>query len=1357
MRNTDNTKAFDLHCTVSQLSRQPMPDTVAAEMVLGNATYPLTDIQQAYWIGEQPAYRLHTPAYLYRAFSAPELDMARLTAALDDMVHSHPALRTRVLEGGMQLVGDRGEPVTVDVTDLRGMSSAERTRFEEERKSNLDRILAPLRMAAPICCFVDRLEHGYHIHFLFRLIALDGQSIAQFFNELASLYLGCAVERLPGLSHRYFVQQQLAARQQQDYLTSLAYWEERLDSLPSAPELPLVDLQAIPHRLRFTRQQMRLDAHQFECLQARSRRLGVTVNALLCTLYADVLRIWSRNRTFTLNMLVSQRPVSTPELRDELGNFCSTLLLELAEHPGTLRERAIALQRQLYRDLEHAQVSGVQVIRRLQRGGNGLPAMPVVFASTLGQGPVTPTVTHRDLGWTVYDGAVQTPQVWLDHQVHLDEGSLVLNWDSAQGVFLPGVIEHMFAVYQAHVRGLLTCQEEVLASVRLLPVVPQWQLTARQAANETAAVLPRGTLHSFFETAKNAAPNRAALISAARTLSYGELWTLTTCLAQRLRAIGVGRNDLVAILARRGWRQIVAAIGVTQSGGAYLPIASDLPQARQQYLAGQPGVKVLLADRNLLVGLDVPPSVAVVTLEDGLLDGSAGDATVLEPLSTEDDLAYVIFTSGSTGNPKGVAITHRAAVNTVQDVVARFGMRSDDRVIAISAFNFDLSVYDIFGTLAGGAALVVPEHSDTPDPAHWAQLVHEHGVTVWNTVPALLEMQLEYCGAEAACLLASLRLVMLSGDWIPVSLPGRLAAQVPAATLVSLGGATEAAIWSNYFIVGELDPGWKSIPYGWPLSNQEFHVLDAALLPVPTWCCGELYIGGTGLAQGYYNDPERTMASFVFCPHTGQRLYRTGDMGRYHASGCLEFLGRSDTQVKIRGYRIELGEIEAALERCPGVRGGAVVVRALAQDRQLVAFFTSHSAECDATSVRAALQAALPSYMVPVLIEPLAQLPVTANGKVDRKQLQALALAAGQTETVKTVPRNAVEAQLEAIWKDLLQCTDVGVDEEFFEIGGTSLLAVRLLNAVAKAFGRQLPLSSLLQHGTIAAQARLLVESGDAAMSRAPLVPIRASEDERGALLVLVHPVGGNVLCYRALAELAPIGMEVVGLQSPGDGAARSVPVLCDAYVAALRQHLMHRSKQYGCPPLTLRLMGWSMGGVLAHEIARRLEAIGIVVASVTMIDSWCGQPDAGVADRLEDFALLKHFFGDFLNGAPLPEVFETLADHPPAQRFALALDMLRSSGLMSGHLTPALFGVLLDEYAANFNALIHHRPGAVKAPVYQYRATRCKTFPFLVPFDASAHAAGVATHGVPVLLDEDHFTIMGGAVLRRITDERLK
>jgi amino acid adenylation domain-containing protein len=371
-------------------------------------------------------------------------------------------------------------------------------------------------------------------------------------------------------------------------------------------------------------------------------------------------------------------------------------------------------------------------------------------------------------------------------------------------------------------------------------------------------------------------------------------------------------------------------------------------------------------------------------------------------------------------------IEHAAALNTVVDVNRRFAVGPADRVLAVSSLSFDLSVYDLFGLLAAGGAVVIPEAAAGRDPGRWLELMDEHGVTVWNTVPALLEMLVEYAAGEGALLPASLRLVLLSGDWVPVSLPGQLRELCRGKVeVVSLGGATEASIWSILYRIGEVDPAWRSIPYGRAMANQRFEVLDSRLEPRPLWVPGELYIGGLGLARGYWRDEAKTAAAFVTRPATGERLYRTGDLGRWLPDGTIEFLGREDLQVKINGYRIELGEIEAALARCPGVE--AAVVTALAAGggppnrRQLAAYVVlrpeagrepagtvgspdpagaagrpaprARPAAAAAAELRALLRRQLPEFMVPAHFTFLDRLPLTANGKVDRAALPRPAAA----------------------------------------------------------------------------------------------------------------------------------------------------------------------------------------------------------------------------------------------------------------------------------------------------------------------------------------------------------------------------
>jgi thioesterase domain-containing protein/acyl carrier protein len=585
---------------------------------------------------------------------------------------------------------------------------------------------------------------------------------------------------------------------------------------------------------------------------------------------------------------------------------------------------------------------------------------------------------------------------------------------------------------------------------------------------------------------------------------------------------------------------------------------------------------------------------------------------------------------------------------------------------------------------------------------------------------------------------------------------------VPGAVLVSMGGATEASIWSNYFVVKQVDPAWRSIPYGWPLSNQSFHVLDDALRPVPTWAVGHLYIGGIGLAQGYYRDAERTAKSFITHPQTGERLYRTGDLGRYHPSGHLEFLGRSDSQVKVHGHRIELGEIDAALERCRGLRGGAAVVRSVGQhDRQLLAFYVrdpgaalGQGAVMEA-AIRQHLAATLPHYMVPGLLVELDQMPVTANGKVDRNALQARAAAVQVARATKVTPRNQAEATLSALWQDLLGVAEPGVHEDFFELGGSSLMAVRLLNAIEAAFGQTLPLASLLRHGSIAKQAELLQArhhgraddegKAQAAQVREAVVPIRLAHDGQvqHRLLVVVHPVGGNVLCYRPLLGHVPADVDVIGIQSRGDGAARTLPEMASSYVQALLPYFDTTRQLY--------LLGWSMGGVLAQEMARQLEQAGVSIAALTMVDSWTGAPGSTSADVLQGFPLLKSFVGDLLQDEGLPADFEELA-LLPASHWPAALKAVLSDTSV-GTLSTADFSKLIAEHEANFNALIQHQVKPTRIKPRQYHASRHGGFPFLAPFSMpeAAFVAGTPGPDLQVYLNETHFSIFQGDCLRHI------
>ncbi|MDN5934279.1 MAG: amino acid adenylation domain-containing protein, partial [Pseudonocardia sp.] len=496
--------------------------------------------------------------------------------------------------------------------------------------------------------------------------------------------------------------------------------------------------------------------------------------------------------------------------------------------------------------------------------------------------------------------AVSTPQVLLDHQVYEEGAELVCNFDHAAAVYPEGLVESLAEYHACRLRELAA---DPAAWHRCGgPELPAAQLCERRRANATAMSLPRGGLHAFVLPWCRDEPDRVAVIDANGVLTYGELEEASAALASLLGDAGRG---LVAVRLPKGRAQVIAVLAILRAGGSYLPIDARWPDVRVARIVEHSGAALLL-DRpwwDEHVGATTPPS--------GL------DVSDVE--SSWEDTAYVIYTSGSTGTPKGVIIAHGAASNTLRDLTARFDLSPDDRVLAVSSLAFDLSVFDTFGLLGAGGVVVLPPESANPDPQAWGAIVAAERVTVWNSVPALLELTLEYLGESAARTLRSLRLIMLSGDWVSPVLVDRLVQVCPQAEIVALGGATEASIWSNWYPATERPSGWTSVPYGWPLANQSMHVLTADLTDAPTWSVGDLHLGGAGVATGYLHDPERTAAAFYPHPRTGERLYRTGDRARYRPGGVVEFLGRNDHQVKVGGYRIELGEIENTMLSAPAV------------------------------------------------------------------------------------------------------------------------------------------------------------------------------------------------------------------------------------------------------------------------------------------------------------------------------------------------------------------------------------------------------------------------------------------------------
>ena len=1011
--------------------------------------FPLSDIQQAYLVGRAGLFELGgVGPTSYLEADWPDLDVPRLEAAWNRLVERHDMLRAVVLPDGRWQVLREVPPYELRIE--KGDPSALRDALREQMSR---RLFDPERW--PL--FELRVMGG-RLHVARDLLIGDARSSEILLRELMLLYRQPEADLPPlQVSVRDYALAVDVLLGQEAGRQAWEYWRQRLAGLPPSPDLPLAPK---PGRPGFVRRHAEIGLQARARLDGRAARAGITPSVLLCAVFAEVLAAWSGGDRFTINVLYSRRLPLHPQVDRLVGNFASTVLLEVDGREPTFERRAVRLQERLWGDLRHGLVSGVEVLREAKRihGSSTRAAMPVVFSSVL---PLAREAEALPEGPELVYSSVQTPQVALEVLVTEAAGRVRYTWNSVDDAFPPGFVAAMFEAYRGLLDDLATEDDTWRREAHAL--VPPEQFARRLKVNATSAPEPRRLLHEPIAVDSE----EVAVVAADRRLTYRELSREADLLAQELRS---GR--LIAVVMEKGWEQAVATLAILRAGSAYLPIDPALPLERRWHLLEQGDIEVALTQPRFAESLGRPQGVRVVTVEKGGGAPLPGEGCAMGEGTGVRGLAYVLFTSGSTGLPKGVMIDHRGAANTVAAVNRRFRISAADRVLALSSLSFDLSVWDLFGLLGAGGRVVMPDPAASRDPAHWHERIEQEGVTVWSSVPALMELYAEYLESHGLRMPASLRLVMLSGDWIPVSLPGRLRALGARTELVSLGGATEASIWSVVFPIGEVDPAWWSIPYGRPLANQTLHVLDSRLDPCPDWVAGQLYLGGIGLARGYWKDEARTRESFLVHPRTGERLYRTGDRGRWLPDGNVELLGRADLQIKIQGYRVEPGEIEAALARHPAVR--EAVVTAVGEPRghkRLVAYVVLRRS-AGPPELRAWLEARLPDYMVPHLYVPIEKLPLTANGKVDRRALPAPEPA--RRTRAAADPRTPTETRMARLWEEVLGVSPVGLGDELFSLGGDSLLALRLLDAIEREMGHRLPLAALFQEATVEKLAALV-------------------------------------------------------------------------------------------------------------------------------------------------------------------------------------------------------------------------------------------------------------------------------------------
>ncbi|MER7665839.1 amino acid adenylation domain-containing protein [Streptomyces sp. NPDC096193] len=706
--------------------------------------------------------------------------------------------------------------------------------------------------------------------------------------------------------------------------------------------------------------------------------------------------------------------------------------------------------------------------------------------------------------------------------------------------------------------------------------------------NDTDRRLPTTTLVAPIEEQARRTPTAPAVVFGERTLTYEQLDARAGRLASRLVSSGVRPGALVAVALPRSAELVVALLAVLKAGGAYLPVDPGHPPARIAAMLGDAAPICLLTDGATLPRLPGTDATTLVVDHTG--------APALPPSDTPGELtprhpAYVIYTSGSTGRPKGVAVSHAAIDNRLRWMQHTYPLAPGDRVLQKTPCGFDVSVWEFFWALREGATLVVAEPDGHKDPLYLSRTIQELGVTVCHFVPSMLQL---FLAEPEAARCTSLRDVFSSGEALPRDVVREFHRTMPATRLHNLYGPTEAAVDVTHHTC---EPGQSGpVPIGRPVWNTRLYVLDPAGQLCPPGVAGELHLAGAQLADGYLNRPELTAERFVDDPFgpAGSRMYRTGDLAQWSADGEVIYLGRTDDQVKLRGQRLEPGEIEEHLAALDGVTGACAIVREdRPGDQRLVAYVTGSDAP-DQKGVRAQLSTVLPDYMVPSAVVRLDAFPLSPNGKLDRK-----ALPAPVTDTTAgRAPRNPTEETLTHLFAEVLGIERVDVDTAFFDLGGTSLLAARLMSRIRDTLGHRAPIGTLFRAPTPAALAERLTGDGGTDTALDVLLPLRASGDS--VPLFVFHPAGGLSWCYSGLLPRLGAGQPVHGLQARGLMHDEPLPATMDEMAADYAAQI--RSVR---PHGPYRLLGWSVGGVIAHTVAVHLQRAGERVDLLALMDAY--------------------------------------------------------------------------------------------------------------------------------------------------------
>jgi amino acid adenylation domain-containing protein len=1157
--------------------------------------FPTTFAQQRLWFLEQ--LKPGSTSYLipWSLRIEGELNVSALEKTLDEIIRRHEILRTTFSwkdEMPMQVVGSPA--FSLPVLNISGLNQPEEKAAEmgrAEARIPLDLEHGPLFRAQLL-----RLNSRLHILLLtMHHIIFDGWSRRILIQELSALYDSFCAGRPsplpePNLQYADYAVWQRRQLRGPNLENQLSYWRKQLAGAPASLDLPGDRPRPAVQTFNGAKLPIALSRDLSEKLTAFGRQNGATLFMTLLAGFQAVLSRYSLQDDIAVGTPIANR--NRVELEDMIGFFANTLVMraklseEISFKKLVAQVRETALEAYAHQDVPFEKlVEELRPDRNLSQN----PLFQVLFS--LQNAPRQAfelsglTLRMMDLGETTSK---------FDISVFLSEtpdgicGRFEFNTD----LFDSETIQRMIGHYETLLAKAVERPDLPVSKIPLL--TGEEQSLILEGWNATKSEYPQTMcLHQLIEAQTKRTPEAIAVVMGKEQISYRVLDERASQLANYLQQRGVGPETLVGVFLERSIDMVVVLLGVLKAGGAYIPLDPAYPAERIAFILEDAGARLLLTQQDL-VGILASGNATVITMD--AMKGPVAKQSKRVPKAklTPQNLAYVLYTSGSTGKPKGVQITHANLVNFLFSMRAEPGMTSSDTLLAVTTLSFDIAGLEIYLPLVAGARIVLASRAEAADGQRLLQLIRNRKPTIMQATPATWRMLIE-AGWEGS---ADLK-VLCGGE----ALPGNLTVQLlpRCAELWNMYGPTETTIWSSVYRVNS---AMATAPIGRPSANTTFYILDAHMQPVPVGVSGELYIGGNGVARGYFRRPELTESRFVpdpFDRRPGAKLYRTGDLAKYLPDGNVQYLGRTDFQVKVRGFRIELGEIESVLAKHSAVRQAVVAAREdTPGDKRLVAYIVpkpgQHVSLIDA---RAYLKQTLPDYMLPTGLVALEALPLTPNGKVDRKALPKPD-AAKAASGLAAPRRGEVETKLAMIWQEVLGIESVNVADNFFDLGGHSLMAVRLVNEIKKLTGVEIPLTALFQGATIERLANLV--RGTTSVPKAIVHQIQPGTDRPPFFAAVL--AGLNSLGYVPLAKHLGSERPFYTLQSPGPGPhATGKPYSIQEYEAVAAEYV--RAMRSVQPRGPYYIGGTCEGARIAFEMTRILESEGERVDLLAIIDTW--------------------------------------------------------------------------------------------------------------------------------------------------------